>query len=143
MPGRQRPQPLAISTDICHESAVAGAATIGRTEAAHPDSRAYGTALGSQCCGCRRPHPVGSRTTRQNDGRRHHEGSAERHIRLGCVERYGACDDCCWVDDRDCPGFSEVGRSLGGCLFPIFATSSEFRMMHRLQRGGWHGTWVR
>ena len=50
-----------------NRSAVAGAATIASAEAAHPDSRAYRTALGSQCCGCRRPHPVGRRTTRQND----------------------------------------------------------------------------
>jgi hypothetical protein len=39
-----------------------------------------GTALGSQRCGCRRPRPLGRRTTRQNDGRRHPDLNAYRHV---------------------------------------------------------------
>ena len=58
------------------------AAMIASTEAVSPGHRAHRTALGSPCCGCRRPHQLGRRTTRQNDGRRHRGRSAERHLRV-------------------------------------------------------------
>jgi len=44
-----------------------------------PDCKAHRIALGSRCRGCRRPHPLGRRITRQNDGRRQRGRSAERH----------------------------------------------------------------
>jgi hypothetical protein len=40
--------------------AVPGAATGASTEAACPDRKAYRTALGSRCCGCRRPTRSGA-----------------------------------------------------------------------------------
>ena len=57
-------------------------ATGGSREAASRDCKAHGTALGSRFWECR-PHPLGRRTTRQNDGLRHPGRSAER--RLGCA----------------------------------------------------------
>jgi len=59
------------------------AAMIASTEAVSPGHRAHGTALGGRCCKCRRPHPSGRRSTRQNDGcrrRRRRGRSAERHV---------------------------------------------------------------
>ena len=49
-------------------------------EPASAGRTACGTALGSRCCGCRRPHPLGRRTARQNDLRRHLARRAERHV---------------------------------------------------------------
>ena len=57
-----------------------GAPTRASTEAACPDCKACGTALGCRCCGYRRAHPLGHRTTRQNDDRRTPDLSAERHF---------------------------------------------------------------
>jgi len=51
-------------------------------EAASAGRTACRTALGSRCCGCRRPHPLGSRTPRQNSGRLADGRSAERHVRV-------------------------------------------------------------
>jgi hypothetical protein len=56
--------------------------------AARPDCKAYRTALGSRCCGYRRPDPLGRRTTCQYDGYRHRNRSvcppvSIRHV--GCA----------------------------------------------------------
>jgi hypothetical protein len=51
--------------------------TGGRREAASRGCKAHGTALGSRFWECR-PHPLGRRTTRQNDGLRNPGRSAER-----------------------------------------------------------------
>jgi hypothetical protein len=64
--------------------AVGGAATIASTEAACPTARHTEPRL--------EPHPLGRRTTRQNDGRHRPSRSADRHLgstpptRLGLVE---------------------------------------------------------
>jgi hypothetical protein len=55
--------------------------------APHPTARGRRTTLGSQHFGCHRPH-LEHRTSRQNDGHRQPDISAERHV--GCARGWQA-----------------------------------------------------
>lgn len=73
--------PAKIGLDLPRKCLVLGAATGASTQAAGAGRKAHRTTLGSRCCGYGRTHPLGPRTSRQNDGHRHPGRSAERHVR--------------------------------------------------------------
>jgi hypothetical protein len=58
-------------------------------EAADAGQTGCRTAFGGRCCGCHRPHPLGHRTKRQNDGRRRIARSLERHLSAYSTRRTG------------------------------------------------------
>jgi hypothetical protein len=57
--------------------------------APHPTARGRRTTLGSQHFGCHRPH-LEHRTSRQNDGHRQPDISAERHVGCARVRQAGS-----------------------------------------------------
>src|ERR1035437_72811 len=80
------------------------AATGASTAAACADRKAHRSALGSRCPGCRRPHPLGRRTTSQNGGHRPRGRSAERILfeSSGQVRGLRGTTGQAAVEGRDC-----------------------------------------